>query len=192
LDGALVPASRITLFASVWGGAMRPDGEPTELQVGGAAAASADLAGNVEAVLRYEGLVDRRGDGAGFQRHVITAGVQWRTGAPVRAKLESTAPPVAEAPVVMNGRVRFTLRAPGASSVSVVGSWNDWARGLVGQLMRFTRETGQWEVTVALPPGVHRFQFVRDGHAISPPSATRYRDDDFGGHDGIVEVETRR
>jgi len=193
LDGAHVPAPGLTLFASVWAGTMRPDGGPADLQVGGAAAVSLQVRDNLEAVVRYDGLVDRRSAGSaetsGFQRHVVTAGLQWRTGAPGPARPARAPSAPAEAPAIEEGRTHFTLRAPGAVSVRVVGSWNEWARDLDAQSMRPTRQPGTWELLLRLPPGTHRFQFIVDGRPVRPPAALRYQDDDFGGQDGIIEIE---
>ena len=86
------------------------------------------------------------------------------------------------------GKVRFSLRAPGASSVTVVGSWNAWASGVPEQSLRRTRDRELWEVSLDLPPGAHRYRFVRDGVALRPPDAERYRRDDFGGEDGVIDV----
>ena len=192
LDGVHAPGKGVTLYASLWAGAMRPDGGPAELQVGGAAASSFELRDDLEAVLRYDGLVDRRSAGSaessGFQRHVITAGLQWRAGAVPRARAGETAAPPDAAPVVTGGRVRFTLRAPRAASVAVMGSWNDWARGVGRQVMRPASAPDWWEVELQLPPGTYRFQFVVDGRPVRPPAAARYQDDDFGGQDGVVEL----
>lgn len=194
LDGVHVPAAGVTLYALLWAGAMRPDGSPADLQVGGALAASMAVGADLEAVLRYDGLVDRRSsdsaEASGFQHHVITAGLQWRARtAPPR---RPTSAPPNEAPTMTDGQVRFTLRAPRAAAVTVVGSWNDWARDSGAQVMRPGRSPGSWEVLLPLPPGTHRFQFLVDGRAVRPPAAVRYQDDDFGGQDGIVEIEAAR
>lgn|GEM_PF-704488 len=190
LDGVHVPAPGVTLFASLWAGAMRPDGGPADLQVGGAAAVSKSLGKSVDAVLRYEGLIDRRSasstEASDFQRHVVTAGLQWR-GATSRRPPPPVLP-ADESPTVVDGRVRFTFKAPRATSVAVVGSWNDWARDVPAQGLRPGPEPGAWEARLALPPGTYRFQFLVDGRAVSPPAAVRHADDGFGGQDGIVEI----
>jgi len=191
LDGLHVAAPRVTLFASLWAGAMRPDGGPADLQIGGAAAAWVTVRESLDAVLRYEGLVDHRSadssESSGFQRHVVTVGLLWRSSTARPGRPAEAAPPP-EAPGVSAGRVRFTLRAPEASIVRVVGSWNDWAASVPAQVMRPTRQPGLWEVVLPLPPGTHRFQYVQDGRAIRPPAAAHYRADDFGAEDAIVEV----
>ena len=199
LDGAHVAASGVRLYVAAWAGAMRPDGQPADLQLGGAAAASLEIGGDIEAVLRYDGLVDRRSAGSaetsGFQHHVVTAGLQWRsrTGPQRRAREAQAAPAQAErTPAVSGGRVRFTVRAPRARSVSVVGSWNDWARGAAEQVLQPGPEPGSWQGQLVLQPGTYRFQFVEDGRAVRPPAAVRYAPDDFGGEDGILEIEPPR
>jgi len=196
LDGVHVSTPGLTLFASVWAGTLRPDGGPADLQLGGAAGVSTPIIEGLEAVLRYDGMIDRRSansaETSGFQHHVITAGLQWRPGTARRAPRPSSGPSGAEAPAVVDGRVHFSLRAPGAASARVVGSWNDWARDVAAQVMRPGRAPGTWEVRLDLPPGTYRFQFVLDGRAVRPPAATRYEVDDFGGEDGIVEIQAAR
>lgn len=193
LDGVHIPAAGVTLYALLWAGAMRPDGGPADLQLGGALAGSVAIADSLEAVLRYDGLIDHRSAGStetsGFQHHVLTAGLQWRSGTTSRQRPAAAAAAPEEAPAVSDGRVRFTLRAPGAASVSVLGSWNDWARDVPAQALRPAGPPGSWQGVLTVPPGRHRFRFVVDGKAVRPPAAVRYQDDDFGGQDGIVEIE---
>jgi len=139
----------------------------------------------------HDGLIDRRSAGStessGFQRHVVTAGLQWRGG--TISRRPAPAPPPDEAPAVVDGRVRFAFTAPRAASVAVVGSWNDWARDVPAQRLRPGPQPGAWEARLALPPGTYRFQFLVDGRAVSPPAAVRHADDGFGGQDGIVEIQ---
>jgi 1,4-alpha-glucan branching enzyme len=84
--------------------------------------------------------------------------------------------------------VRFVVRAAGAASVAVIGSWNDWEAGGAAQRLRRTREPDLWEVWMDLPTGQHRYHFLVDGRAARPADAAQYRPDGFGGQDGVVEV----
>jgi hypothetical protein len=89
-------------------------------------------------------------------------------------------------PFVEQSRVRFRVRAPSATSVKVLGSWDDWTEP--GHALAPTRDHGLWELWLALPPGAHRYHFVVDGVLTRPPNAARYMPDGFGGEDGVVEV----
>lgn len=90
------------------------------------------------------------------------------------------------APTRRSGGIRFRIRAPGATSVSVVGGWNAWdpeAQPLSGP-----NADGVWETTVVLKPGIWRYAFVVDGEWVKPPDALRYEDDGFGGENGVLIV----
>jgi hypothetical protein len=89
-------------------------------------------------------------------------------------------------PMVLPGRARFRVKASGAESVTVVGSWNDWASP--GESLYRTEEPGLWEVWMDLPAGAHRYRFMVDGRAVRPPDAPRYLADDFGGEDAVLDV----
>src|SRR6185503_4774158 len=56
--------------------------------------------------------------------------------------------------------VRFTLVAPGATTVSLVGDFNAWSP--TGLPLR-RASNGMWEVDVPLPPGRYAYSFVVDG-----------------------------
>lgn len=83
------------------------------------------------------------------------------------------------------GGVRFRARYPEASTVAVIGEFNDWdpARGAL------TRgEHGWFEAVLDVPPGRHRYHLLVDGEPRRPEGARRYIDDGFGGQDAIVEA----
>ncbi|HEY4183948.1 MAG TPA: glycogen-binding domain-containing protein [Polyangia bacterium] len=191
LDGLYGWAPRTTLSASGWTGAMRSDVAGTDLQVGGAAACSVRWLDNLEVLARYDFMLDRGGASSttgGFQRQVVMVGLAWREATASRAAKPLPEGGRGEGSQTALGKVRFSLRAPGASSVTVVGSWNAWASGLPEQSLRRTPDRDLWEVSLDLPPGAHRYRFVRDGVAQRPPDAERYRRDDFGGEDGVIDV----
>jgi hypothetical protein len=123
------------------------------------------------------------GDGL-YTRFAALAGVVLH--ATSRPALPAAAPREDLRPLVQEGRVRFRVRAPGAASVAVLGSWDDWATP--GKALSQTREPGLWELWLALPAGAHRYHFMVDGVATRPPDAARYMPDGFGGEDGVVEL----
>lgn len=87
--------------------------------------------------------------------------------------------------------VQFVLFAPGASSVTLVGDFNDWDR--VATPLQASHAGAMWSITVPLAPGRYRYAFVVDGTrwladpGASSPAAS---DDDFGDRNSVVTVGT--
>ena len=85
--------------------------------------------------------------------------------------------------------VRFQLAAPDARVVAVAGSFNDWRSDALPMLRD---RDGVWTVTVPLPVGEHRYQFVVDGAQWrSDPTAHAQVDDGFGGANSVIVVGAR-
>jgi hypothetical protein len=82
--------------------------------------------------------------------------------------------------------VRFTLRAPEARRVAVVGDFNRWdpaATPLAGGA------GGTWTTEVLIPPGRHAYAFVVDGRRwVLDPAAPSERDPDFGRAHSVTVV----
>ena len=77
------------------------------------------------------------------------------------------------------GVAQFVGHFPGARSVEVVGSFNDWRRGALA--LRDENNDGIWHGAVVLPAGQHEYMFVVDGERwVADPLAGRYVDDGFG------------
>ena len=82
-------------------------------------------------------------------------------------------------PGVAQGIANFVGQFPGAQSVEVVGSFNDWSRGMLH--LNDDDGDGIWHVKAVLPAGQHEYMFVVDGERWVPdPLAGRYVDDGFG------------
>jgi hypothetical protein len=80
---------------------------------------------------------------------------------------------------------QFVLIAPQASSVSLVGDFNDWDPA------RAPMQTAQgvWATTVPLPPGRYRYAFLVNGvEWRADPAAPRARDDEFGTPSSVITV----
>jgi len=83
------------------------------------------------------------------------------------------------APGAEEGIAQFVGHFPGARSVEVVGSFNDWRRGALP--LRDEDHDGIWHGAVVLPTGQHEYMFVVDGERwVADPLAGRYVDDGFG------------
>ncbi|PYP60431.1 MAG: hypothetical protein DMD40_00665 [Gemmatimonadetes bacterium] len=82
-------------------------------------------------------------------------------------------------PGVAQGIANFVGHFPGARSVEVVGSFNDWSRGVLH--LNDDDGDGIWHGEAVLPAGPHEYMFVVDGERWVPdPLAGRYVDDGFG------------
>lgn len=80
---------------------------------------------------------------------------------------------------------QFVLVAPQASSVALVGDFNDWdpARSP----MRTAQ--GVWATTVPLAPGRYRYAFLVNGvEWRADPGAPAARDDEFGTPSSVITV----
>jgi len=86
------------------------------------------------------------------------------------------------------GIAQFVGHFPGARSVEVVGSFNDWRRGALP--LRDENHDGIWHGAVVLPAGQHEYMFVVDGERwVADPLAGRYVDDGFGaGRENAVLI----
>jgi 1,4-alpha-glucan branching enzyme len=81
--------------------------------------------------------------------------------------------------------VRFTIFAPEAREVSIVGDFNGWdpaahplARG----------NDGWWTRDLDLPPGTYQYLVAVDGQLRLPETAPETIDDGFGGRNALVRV----
>lgn len=82
-------------------------------------------------------------------------------------------------PGTAEGIAQFVGQFPGARSVEVVGSFNNWSRGLLH--LRDEDHDGIWYGDAVLPAGQHEYMFVVDGERwVTDPLAGRFVDDGFG------------
>lgn len=90
-------------------------------------------------------------------------------------------------PKAQPGTVRFMLEAPGATRVSLAGSFNGWLKDSI--LLTRVKGTSWWWVDVPLQKGEHTFMYVIDGVTwMTPPTADDFVRDEFGYSNGIVIV----
>lgn len=91
-----------------------------------------------------------------------------------------------EPPRVTPGGVRFTISAPGAKAVYLVGSFNGWVKSAtpmasVGGTL--------WSVVMPLKKGEYPFMYVIDeGQWVTPLEADDFVTDGFGQTNGVVVV----
>ncbi len=82
-----------------------------------------------------------------------------------------------------NTPISFHLTAPAASSVCLVGNFNQW---MVCDTALRRDASGAWIATVELPPGRHEYMFVVDGEWVADPGADLLVDDGFGNLNAVL------
>ncbi|RPJ07184.1 MAG: hypothetical protein EHM28_08055 [Spirochaetaceae bacterium] len=84
--------------------------------------------------------------------------------------------------------VRFTLTAPGAQQVSVVGDWNGWDPAT--HVLSDPNNDGVWEVEIPLQRNKeYRYQFNINGDLWIPdPGSSLQVDDGFGGKNSVLGI----
>jgi Carbohydrate-binding module 48 (Isoamylase N-terminal domain) len=88
------------------------------------------------------------------------------------------------------GQVRFSVSAPSAKRVSLVGDFNGWNPAAV-PMRRGGGSSDVWIVNVRLQPGRHVFAFSVDGALRADSAAPRAVEDDFGVPGSVVVVPGR-
>ena len=81
----------------------------------------------------------------------------------------------------------FTIEAPGAKSVYVTGSFNDWS---LDDSCRLYEVDGKWETSIPLKRGVYKYQFIVDGVWKEDPKNPNKERNSFGDINSLVEVKT--
>lgn len=118
---------------------------------------------------------------------VLAGGATWAVFRQRPAPVVASGPPAEAATAVQ--AVRFVVAAPGARTVTLVGSFNDWDPAATP--LRAEASEGVWVVEVPLEPGRHEYAFVVDGERwLADPSAPT-AGGDFGPPNSVVTVAGR-
>lgn len=111
-------------------------------------------------------------------------------GVILSAGLEGCAKPTVmrpESPKAKAGTVRFTVLAPGAKQVFLVGSFNGWAKDATP--MAIINGDSLWAVDIPLKEGEYTFMYLIDGMRwVTPALAEDFVTDEFGQTNGVVTV----
>ena len=84
------------------------------------------------------------------------------------------------------GKMKFFIRAPGAHSVKVGGTFNNWNVNEDSVLER--HDDGIWSKEVRLSPGIYQYKFVIDDIWTEDKNNPRVAEDTFGGRNSVIEV----
>ena len=83
-------------------------------------------------------------------------------------------------------RIAFTLTAPEAQNVFLVGDFNSWDEKS-HPLKR--NSNGRWKITISLTPGRYEYRLLVDGAWKNDPKCTRFASNPFGQENCILIVE---
>lgn len=82
---------------------------------------------------------------------------------------------------------RFVLYLPGSKQARIVGTFTNWKP----LAMERIGESGYWALTLPVPPGEHRYSYlIEENKRIADPTVIAREQDDFGGENSIIEVQT--
>lgn len=84
------------------------------------------------------------------------------------------------------GDIAFTIEAPAARDVYVVGDFNDWR--IADECRLLNRGNAWWEKRMKLARGRHRYQFVVDGEWMTDSKNGERERNVFGTFDSIVTI----
>jgi hypothetical protein len=82
-------------------------------------------------------------------------------------------------------KANFTVFAPEAKEVYLVGEFNDWK---IDPASRMEKENGTWRKNVSITPGSYRYRFVIDGIWTEDPANPQKAQNPYGQMDSLVEV----
>jgi len=92
---------------------------------------------------------------------------------------------IAAAPAVTRDGVMFTVEAPNAAHVQLVGDFNDWTPD-GGEMEPVGRV---WKKMVKLAPGRYQYRYVIDGQWRSDPRNAAVEPSPFGGENSLLVLE---
>lgn len=93
----------------------------------------------------------------------------------------------AHAPAGDSNVLRFSLYAPQAGSVVLVGDFNGW--GSTSEVSLKPAGKGMWSVVVPLRSGRYQYAFLVDGQRwVTDPRAEQHVSDDFGRQNAVVTI----
>ncbi len=90
------------------------------------------------------------------------------------------------APAPARRRVAFSISAPDARNVKLVGDFTSWDQ----EALEMKRQAnGSWKATLAVPPGEHEYRFIVDGQWADDPKCTLRKPNPFGGENCLRVVD---
>ena len=90
-------------------------------------------------------------------------------------------------PVTRTYNVEFTITAPDAHIVSLVGEFNNWSPTAATPMLK--RHDGTWAATLQLAAGRYEYKIIMDGKWIPDPENPAQVDDNHGGKNSVIEIK---
>jgi hypothetical protein len=87
-------------------------------------------------------------------------------------------------------QVRIIFFSPEASSVALIGDFNEWDQREV--TLAESSDRGIWEFSMALNPGVYHYNLLVDGERwVANPKSSTLVPDGFGGYNSVLVVSEK-
>ena len=109
----------------------------------------------------------------------VGAGLVWRFG----GRVDDAPLPRATGAPQPRGTTRFSIRAPEANRVDILGDFNEWT-----PVATRRAANGVWYADLSLPAGQYRYAFRIDGKEWRVPDGATAVDDGFGGKSAWITV----
>lgn len=94
------------------------------------------------------------------------------------------------ATVVRAQSIRIIFYSPEASSVALIGDFNEWGQREV--TLAQSSDRGIWEFSLSLLPGVYHYNLLVDGEKwVANPKSSTLVPDGFGGYDSVLVVSEK-
>ena len=99
---------------------------------------------------------------------------------------DAVQPEPAQQPLPERRDVAFTIKAPQAKEIYLVGDFNHWKINEGDRLARL--DDGKWEKRMGLEPGRYRYKFVVDGEWTVDSDNAEKEQNSFGTFDSIIKL----
>jgi len=98
--------------------------------------------------------------------------------------------PTGQQAAVGSQQVRIIFFSPEASSVALIGDFNEWGQREV--TLADSSGRGIWEFSMALKPGVYHYNLLVDGERwMANPKSSTLVPDGFGGYNSVLVVSEK-
>ncbi len=85
-----------------------------------------------------------------------------------------------------NGKRTFTIKAPEAASVMLLGDFTRWQQSPIAMRQG---AAGLWQAEVDLAPGTHQYRYLVDGQWQDDPQCRQRVANGFGGQNCVCQIE---
>lgn len=100
--------------------------------------------------------------------------------------LKAKAPAPSKAPRTTTPRTTFSLYAPDAHEVFLIGDFNDWQ---TNELKARKLKNGTWSKSLTLKAGTYQYLFLVDGEWWSDPVNPNRAQNPFGTENSVIAVQ---